>query len=347
MFENSDIYILNTLMAGIETTDILMKYVKIKGVIGLKNNYINQDSVSGYCDVEDYCHQNKLDYFGLESYSMSSESDKAMLLSLKIDLLLVLGWQRLIPNWFIKSIKFGVVGAHGSPWGIEKGRGRSPLNWSLIFGCKKFTLSIFKINEGIDEGGIVDTTTFDISEFDDINSGYLKISWAIAHLMIKNIKNNRIYKELPQQNTIEPRYLPKRVPEDGKIDWHQDESTVYNHIRALTKPYPGAYAKIDQKKIKIWKAIPMGYLIGDERYEPGQIMRINKIDHSLIIKCGNGSILVTEYELDSQIELSEGLILKSSNHKEQLLEILQRHYKDYPDLKCNEIFETIYSEGII
>ena len=46
----------------------------------------------------------------------------------------------------------GVLGAHGSCDGITKGRGRSPLNWALMIGAKKFEVSIFKISDGVDDG---------------------------------------------------------------------------------------------------------------------------------------------------------------------------------------------------
>jgi methionyl-tRNA formyltransferase len=48
--------------------------------------------------------------------------------------------------------------------------------------------------------------------------------------------------------------MPKRRPEDGLIDWNRPVSRIYNWIRALTRPYPGAFTYLDGRKITIWKS---------------------------------------------------------------------------------------------
>src|SRR5690606_2248819 len=103
----------------------------ISGFIGLDPNQDNE-IVSGYFNYRDFCTTKQIPYHPMRSYSLSKAFDKSLLLSLEIDAIFVLGWQRLIPDWLLNHAKIGVFGGHGSPWGVEAGRGRSPQNWSIM-----------------------------------------------------------------------------------------------------------------------------------------------------------------------------------------------------------------------
>lgn len=77
---------------------------------------------------------------------------------------------------------------HGSYKGLPFGRGRSPLNWSLIQGNCFFYTSLIKYNSGIDDGDIVDTKKFEINSHDDIFSLHTKNQMIMSFLVKKNIK---------------------------------------------------------------------------------------------------------------------------------------------------------------
>jgi methionyl-tRNA formyltransferase len=93
----------------------------------------------------------------------------------------------------------------------------------------------------------------------------------------------------------EPTYYPKRTPEDGRIDWSKTVFELYNFIRALTKPYPGAFTYIDERKIMIWKAQPFDTRISYFGKKEGEIVRIFD-DGAFVVNCNSGLLLVTEYE---------------------------------------------------
>ena len=109
-----DIYILNTLEHGVDITNQLKNQLKIKGVIGLSNKN-NTENISGFVDVKKNCRKNHLQFISLDSYNMKNENDIKKIKKLNIDVLLVLGWQRLIPKWLIEKCKVGAIGIHGSP----------------------------------------------------------------------------------------------------------------------------------------------------------------------------------------------------------------------------------------
>jgi len=52
-------------------------------------------------------------------------------------------------------------------------------------------------------------------------------------------------------------YFGGRRPEDGRIDWSRPAVEIYNLVRAVTRPYPGAFAELAGEKLTVWWAIPL------------------------------------------------------------------------------------------
>ena len=332
-----NIYVLNTLVQGTDTIDLLIEKLPVKGIITLEKK--DTVDISGYVHLKDYCRINNLDFISVESYSLKNDFDKDKLSDLDIDILIVLGWQRLIPEWLIRHCKMCAIGAHGSANGITEGRGRSPQNWALILGKSKFYISIFKIDAGIDSGEIIDTDLFTLSKHDDIRTSYYKASWLTAKMIIKNIQNGNIQNGKFIQQSNAPRYLPQRLPEDGKIDWNRTTYEIYNFIRALTKPYPGAYTEHLGNRIFIWKAIPFDELEGFSEFKSGQIIKIYNSTKDVLVKTRDKALLITEYTIEPDIGnkiLKNGVIFNSGNYSEQIRTIVKRHYNKYPTLEISD-----------
>lgn len=322
-----DIYILNTLEHGVDITNQLKNQLKIKGVIGLSNKN-NTENISGFVDVKKNCRKNHLQFISLDSYNMKNENDIKKIKKLNIDVLLVLGWQRLIPKWLIEKCKVGAIGIHGSPWGIRLGRGRSPQNWSFILGKNMFEVSIFKIDEGIDSGKIIESRKFSFTELDDIVTSYHKSSILVAEMILKNINKLVINSGSIQKGVS--RYLPQRIPEDGQIDWNRKSLEIYNFIRGQTHPYPGSFSNIGKTKITIWRAVPFDLKIKTEKKIPGTIVKIFH-NNDFLIKTKNGYMLIVDYTIKpSKFELREGMKISSVDFPKQMNRIVKRHYKKYP-----------------
>ena len=167
--KNKKIVIFCATKNGIDLINFLKKKIKIDLVITVKNNNKYSNEMSS---ASNYCRQNKLKYFELSKYS-NYDPLKKYLKNYKISYLLPISWQRIVPQWIIDKSKI-VIGAHGSHQGMNLGRGRSPMNWALLTGKKKFIFSIFKIsNENVDSGPILDTKKIEIEKYDNIKSLYL------------------------------------------------------------------------------------------------------------------------------------------------------------------------------
>lgn len=337
-----NIYALTTLEIGIDSLNILIRNLPVKGVIGLSKRNAG-DKISGYKYLKPYCDKKGLEFTEVKSYTLKNEKDKARILSLDIDILLVIGWQRLIPAWLIDHCKICAVGAHGSVDGITGGRGRSPQNWALILGKDRFYISIFKIDSGIDSGEVIDTRFYPISKTDDIKTSYYKVSLLTTNMIIENIKNGRISDGNLDKQEGEPKYLPQRKPEDGYVDWNRNSDEVYDFIRALTKPYPGARSRIQDIEVAIFKARPLDVENQDWNYKFGEIVNCYN-NGDILVKTRDSFLLIEDYEVVTKsqtFQWEEGLVFESVSFKNQISSILNRHYQKNPDLEVVQDLEDI------
>jgi len=74
-------------------------------------------------------------------------------------------------------------------------------------------------------------------------------------------------------------YFGGRKPEDGRIDWTKSAVQIYNLIRGVTHPYPGAFTELNGEKIIIWSAWPVS-----GSAEPGRVAALNP----LLVGTGDG-----------------------------------------------------------
>ncbi|RZD41034.1 MAG: hypothetical protein CXT78_11740 [Thaumarchaeota archaeon] len=210
------------------------------------------------------------------------------------DIILVMGWSQLLKREIISIPKFGVIGSH--PTELPKYRGRAPIPWSILKGLKFSALTYFFIEEGIDDGDILDQRYFEIGNEDDASSIYDKVTELGKEMILSNLKkiekNIFIRKKQNSDEFIEN--WPKRTPEDGKINWTKSAKEIHTLIRASTYPYPGAYTYYKNLKLIIWKAS----YSEKNHYESGKILDIN--EKFVKIGCRNGYVILEDVSLNEK-----------------------------------------------
>lgn len=321
-----NIYILNATLNGKLLSEILCSRMPVKGIITLNDDGDNK--TPEYYDYTDFCRERKIDCIKLRSYNLSDTGDRERLEQLDIDLIIVASWQRLVPSWLIRKCNIGIIGAHGSHEGISRGRGRSPQNWALMMGATQFSLSIFWIEEGADDGAVIDTREFGYTPTDNILTSYVKVNLYKADMILKNIENGRIARREGTAQCGQGYYLPQRKKEDGMIDWNRDAVAVNNMVRALTKPYPGAFTFCDGIEFVIWSSRPV--VAEDVCYLYDSVANgtvVSILEDSALVKCGKNLLLIdscTNYD-----RLREGMVFQSADYRQQMQEIIRRHQEKY------------------
>ncbi len=254
--------------------EILKSKNEIVGVIGKKKSKFNSD----YFDMVKYSKIKRID----STYSDNINSIKILqwVKKRKPDIIFCIGWHQLLKKNFLKIAPRGVVGYH--PSDLPRNRGRHPIIWSLVLGLKKIGSCFFYMNSKADTGRIISKKIIRIKKKYDSNLIYKKLiivgKKQIREIMLK-IANNTL-KSFPQNN-LQSNSWRKRSEIDGKIDWRMSADNINNLVRALTKPYPGAYFLLKEKKITVWKSKVINLNI--KNIEPGKILKSKK---NLIVKCG-------------------------------------------------------------
>ena len=252
--------------------------------------------VSGYHDFTELSKKHNIPLTFAKNYSLETREDRNFFESENFDLVIQGGWQRLLPDYLLKTLRIGSIGVHGSPDFLPKGRGRSPKNWSIIHGRKRFILHLFLMNQGADDGAVFDYETFDINEFDDINTLYYK------NVLAQEIMLERSFIPLISGNIKfteqlgKPDYFPKRSEEDGWFDFEScDVFEIHNLIRAQTKPYPGAFCDIEELgRVRIWKAQIFDTRLKFPTKKYGSV--VAEFGDRLVLNCRGGLLLINEFE---------------------------------------------------
>ena len=224
------------------------------------------------------------------------------------DITFCVGWQRLLPKWFLDINRLGVFGMHGSGYQLPLGRGRSPQVWSILEGFTQYHAHIFKYESDADSGLIFHHECFDITPFDTAASLQIK-SQMVFNRTLRNrwneIENGSLMLS-KQDSSIKPTYFPKRTSKDGIINWSNNCSDIANFVRAQTHPYPGAYTHYNGEKINIWS----GHMFDthlNSHLPPGIVLDILP-ELGVLIQTGDHPFLATSLSLHN---LNKGDMLSS------------------------------------
>lgn len=254
--------------------------------------------VAGYTDLREFLEERRIAYTQADRYDLKSDEDEHAIRALGLDMLLVIGWQRLIPQYLLSALSIGAFGMHGSSKPLPHGRGRSPMNWSLIQNKDTFYTHLFRYLPGVDNGPIVGVKRFDLTRFDTALTAHFKNQVAMLQLCIENLPDLLAGRAVLQPQPVDGvSYYPKRTAEDGLINWSAGTLEIYNLIRAVTRPFPGAYTFLDDdhdKKLIIWRAIPFDTQIQWPSAHAGEIVEAFGGGY-FVVKTDDASLLVEDY----------------------------------------------------
>jgi methionyl-tRNA formyltransferase len=331
--------LLATVQVGADLARILSRRgIKIDAVIGLTEREAS-DAASGLAYMAPVAAEIGAEFVPVETYNLSLDADRERLLAHDVDILIVYGWQRLVPEWLLAHCGVGAIGSHGSAEGISGGRGRSPQNWALILGSEGFSSSIFFLDAGVDSGPVISSRRFCYEETDDIATSYAKSVLVTADMLVDSLSSPDLLESRRRQGAqgAEARYLPQRRPEDGAIDWTRSPSELRRFVAALTRPYPGAFSLLPSGRITVWRARPLTLEVLGASEPPGTIL-FRGHDESLVVRAGCGLLFIDEYQCTgaSTEALRPGTRLASVDFTRQMRTIVERHVARYPDQPLNQ-----------
>jgi methionyl-tRNA formyltransferase len=211
------------------------------------------------------------------------------------DLIFSFYYRNMISADILAIPPLGAYNLHGSL--LPNYRGRAPINWAILKGETRTGVTLHHMVKQADAGDIVDQEAFPIDPGDtalDVFRKATAAARAVIERQIENIKAGTAPRAV--QNGSEATSFGGRRPEDGRIDWAADARSIYNLVRAVTHPYPGAFTTVGDRKLFIWWAQQAE---GDGK--PGEVLSLEP----LRVATGAGSLEIVNGEWEDDQEGSE------------------------------------------
>lgn len=167
------------------------------------------------------------------------------------DIICVVAYGKIIPKEILDIPKFGCVNVHGSL--LPKYRGAAPIQWAVINGEKETGVTTMFMDVGMDTGDMILKKEVEIGDDETTGELWNRLSQVGAKLLVETlnrIENGNAPREKQGEKFTLAPMLEKQI---AKIDWeNQTALQIKNLVRGLN-PFMGAYAFLDNKKIKLWK----------------------------------------------------------------------------------------------
>ncbi len=228
---------------------------------------------------------------------------KSKILNLKPDIIIVIAYAQIIPEEILTLPKYGVINIHGSL--LPKYRGASCIQAAILNGDNESGITIMKMDNGLDTGPILKSISMKILPSDTADSLYDKLSKLGAETLIPIIlKYISGEIKLEPQNDKKASYVGMLNKRDGEINWSKPADEIERFIKAMYA-WPGAWTKIENKKIKILEV--NNKILTINNYKNGELFLYNNV---LAIQCGKNALVIKKIQIEGKKEMSSEEFLR-------------------------------------
>ncbi|MDF0605569.1 formyltransferase [Neisseriaceae bacterium TC5R-5] len=171
----------------------------------------------------------------------------------KADFLFSFYYRHMLKPALLNSVSGGAFNMHGSL--LPQYRGRVPINWAIIEGASETGATLHVMNSKPDNGPIVDQMAVPILPDDNAAEVFAKVTVAAEMVLWRSLPALLAGQAtLRQQDLSQGRYFGGRKPEDGRLPAQASAAQLHNLIRALAKPFPGAFADTTAGRLLLWQS---------------------------------------------------------------------------------------------
>ncbi|BAQ81033.1 bifunctional UDP-4-amino-4-deoxy-L-arabinose formyltransferase/UDP-glucuronic acid oxidase ArnA [Pseudomonas sp. St29] len=194
-------------------------------------------------------------------------------------------YRNLLSEPLLATASKGAFNLHGSL--LPRYRGRAPANWVLVKGETETGVTLHRMVKRADAGAIIAQERVAIERNDTALTLHHKLRDAAASLLrdtLPALAQGKITETA--QDESKASYYGRRTAADGKIEWKRPAEELFNLVRAVTQPYPGAFCAVGEHKLIVWSA---EVVKGNEGQAPGRVISVDP----LRIACGEDSLVIT------------------------------------------------------
>ena len=194
-------------------------------------------------------------------------------------------YRNLLSEPLLATARQGAFNLHGSL--LPAYRGRAPANWVLVNGETQTGVTLHRMVKRADAGAIVAQQAVAIERNDTALSLHGKLREAAATLLRDTLPLMLQGKTRETaQDESRASVFGRRTAADGKLLWQQPAEQLFNLVRAVTQPYPGAFCAVGEHKLIVWSA---EVAKGNAGLAPGRVISVDP----LRIACGEDSLVIT------------------------------------------------------
>jgi methionyl-tRNA formyltransferase len=202
------------------------------------------------------------------------------------DAAVIVAYGLILPKSILETFPLGCFNLHASL--LPRWRGAAPIHRAIMAGDHETGVTIMKMDEGLDTGGVVmqqgrvqldsDWTAGDIHDkLKLIGAGLMLVALAA-------LEKGQLH--LTPQPTEGVTYAAKIAKSETRIDWTRPWNEVHNHCRGLS-PFPGAWCEFPGAgRVKILRTTK-----GEGSGPPGHVL-----DDKLTIACGSGAVRLVQLQ---------------------------------------------------
>ncbi|MFJ3373355.1 bifunctional UDP-4-amino-4-deoxy-L-arabinose formyltransferase/UDP-glucuronic acid oxidase ArnA [Pseudomonas sp. NPDC086112] len=225
-------------------------------------------------------------------------------------------YRNLLSEPLLATASKGAFNLHGSL--LPRYRGRAPANWVLVNGETETGVTLHRMVKRADAGAIIAQQRVAIERTDTALTLHGKLRLAATDLLrdtLPALLQGKV-SETPQDES-QATVFGRRTPADGKLLWSKPAEELFNLVRAVTQPYPGAFCAVGEHKLIVWSA---DVVKGNEGLLPGRVISVDPLriacgEDSLVINAGqrnDNGLYLSGPQLANELGLVDGSVLRGA-----------------------------------
>lgn len=258
----------------------------VAGVITQPDKQNGRGMKVQFCDVKKYALEKELAVYQPET--LKDGAIKGILEELNPDIIVVVAYGKILPEYVLKFPKYGCINVHGSL--LPEYRGASPIQRAVIDGKKVTGVTTMFMDKGLDTGDMLLCREYEIGENTNTGEAFDDLSKIGAELLLETLEGLEKGTITPKkQDESKATYAEKIFKDECAVSFDEKAETVHNKIRGLY-PFPGAFCYNDVKMLKLCESRVYKSEAPDGK--AGEVVGLSK--EGILVKCREGAVLLTK-----------------------------------------------------
>ena len=210
------------------------------------------------------------------------------------DCVVISSFDRIIQSDLLERYRF--VNVHYAP--LPQYRGRANVNWAIINGESHTAITIHRVDPGLDSGNVLFQELVAIGPRDTVADLYDRLNELQRQHLGEAVARFLDGDAGAPQSAELATYGCTRLPIDGQIDWTAPAQKIDALIRALVKPFPGAYSYMNGRRLIVWQAHVLEQPPAYVGRIPGRVVNVSRADGHVDVLTGDGVLRLVSVEVD-------------------------------------------------